>query len=83
MRNDKLIRVGFNLAKKAREDFDNGKVFEAKIYASIAYDFLKLANAEPSDYQKLSELLPDFDNASASEEMMTVGRYQNGRWYVW
>jgi len=56
----------------------------AKIYAGLSLDFLKLANASPSDFKKISELLPDLENTevTAGKQKLTVGKYVNGSWEV-
>jgi len=88
MRNEKLVKLAISMAKKSRE-FDLKDInqrIQARIYAGLAIDFLKLANATPEDYKKVSKLLPDIDNEVEKVEAskkLSVGCYRDGKWEVW
>ncbi|WP_290597719.1 MULTISPECIES: hypothetical protein [unclassified Archaeoglobus] len=88
MRNEKLVRLAENLARKARE-FDLSDVnqrIQARIYAGLALDFLKLGNATTEDYKRVASILPDIDKEAEKVEVgqkLTIGKYRDGRWVAW
>jgi hypothetical protein len=82
MRNETLVKICENIAKQANEYAKKRDFLRAKVYSGIALDFLKLANATPSDFKRISNLLPDLEEETSASKL-SVGAYREGRWEVW
>jgi len=82
MRNEALIKICENIAKQANEYAKKNDFLRAKVYSGIVLDFLKLANATPSDFKRISSLLPDLEE-EVSASKLSVGAYREGKWEVW
>ena len=80
MRNSKLVEVAAKLARNASKEEDKIK---AKVYAGLALEFLKLANADVEDYKLVSSLLPDLDEKEEEDKMDVSPGYWDSELKEW